>query len=147
MKKFFALCLVLVFTAILLAGLCISASAEISPKASTYYYSTVNQDKDTTRITHRYRHSTTKAGGGVEGADDPNSPNYTGNRNPSKGNYDDNEGKDDPNSPNYTGNRDATKDGSDKSPDTSASAPVAGIAALAVCSVAAVTSLSLKKEN
>jgi hypothetical protein len=68
------------------------------------------------------------------------------------GNYDNNSGKDDPNSPNYTGNRSVRPDGSNTSPDTAASKPhyeiaVAGLTLVLTVLFAAAKSGRKVKEN
>ncbi len=96
---------------------------------------------------------TTGSNGGTTGSNGGNNGNVihvTGVSRPnvtvSRNSYNNNNGKDDPNSPNYTGKRVITSDKNLTSPDTNAQSNIAGIAALAVCSVIAVAAVTCMKK-
>lgn len=122
MKKLLAICALMLAAALLFVNLAAVASAAPSPEASTY----------TTRSGRGGADETTTRGGRTT-KPVPTSSGING--------------EDDPNSPNYTGNRAVTSDKTPVSPNTAAGQPYAAVAAGAVLLLTAAGALVLTKKK
>ena len=125
MKKLLAICALILCAALVFVNFAAVASAVVSPEASTY----------TTR---------SGRGGGTE-------PTSRGGGRTTKSvvtsSHPDN-GENDPNSPNYTGERNVTSDKSQTSPDTASAQPrVAAVAAAGLMMAAACAVVVTKKRS
>ncbi|MBR4727367.1 MAG: hypothetical protein IK080_05695 [Clostridia bacterium] len=135
MKKLLAICALILCAALVFVNFAAVASAAPSPEASTY----------TTRSGRGGGEEDTTTGGGGEPGSPGDSGRTTKNVMPTQL---DNNGADDPFSPNYTGDREVSSDQSSTSPDMAADQPhLAALAATGLLMAAAVCAVAVTKKK